>query len=255
MTPTPVPLSPLAIVLTFAALSSVSTSQQITVAVAANARYPFEEIQQSFERETHNRLRSVISSSGNITNQILNGAPFDVFLSADTSYPGALFRAGYAVNAPVIYAYGRLVVWISNGVADSSLECLRSGRIRRVALAEPSTAPYGREAERALTASGLINALRSRLVYGTSISQVNQYILTGSVDAALTGQSLMFEPSVAPPGSWTPVAASMYEPIAQGIVVIRQSDSIRVSRAKQFAEFVLSPASRDILRRYGYTLP
>lgn len=229
--------------------------QELTVAVAANARYPFDEIRRSFETETGWNIRTVVSSSGNLTSQILNGAPFDLFLSADTTYPNVLQHEGFAVDSPMIYAYGKLILWMSSGSPDSTLKALNSGSVHRIALAEPTTAPYGKEAELALRRGGLLSPLRSRFVYGISISQVNQYILSESVDAALTGQSLVFDPGVTVSGTWTYVAASLYSPIAQGMVIIPQSDAAAIARARRFAAYVLSPPARIIFQRYGYALP
>ena len=232
-----------------------SESQELTVAVAANARYPFDEIRRSFETETGWTVHTVVSSSGNLTSQILNGAPFDLFLSADTSYPNTVQREGYAVDSPRIYAYGKLVLWMSSGNPDSTLQSLNSDSIHRIAMAEPTTAPYGREAEQALLRGDLFESLRTRIVYGVSISQVNQYILSNSVDAALTGQSLMLDPAVTVSGAWTYVDASLYSPIAQGMVVVRHSDAATMTRARRFAAYVLSAPARTVFQRYGYALP
>jgi len=229
--------------------------QELTVAVAANARYPFDEIRRSFEAETGWKIHTVVSSSGNLTSQILNGAPFDLFLSADTSYPNILRQKGYTVGSPMIYAYGKLILWMATGSPDSTLHALNSTAVHHVALAEPTTAPYGKEAEAALQRGGLFSTLQSRIVYGVSIAQVNQYILSGSVDAALTGQSLVFDPAVSVPGTWTYVATSLYSPIAQGMAIIRYSDAAAMTRARRFAAYVLSPPAQSIFQRYGYALP
>jgi len=229
--------------------------QELTVAVAANARYPFDEIRRSFETETGWKIRTVVSSSGNLTSQILNGAPFDLFLSADTSYPNILRQKGFVVDSLMIYAYGKLILWMAAGSPDSTLRALNSTAVHHIALAEPTTAPYGKEAEVALRQGGLLSSLRSRFVYGISIAQVNQYILSSSVDAALTGQSLVFDPAVSVSGAWTYVAASLYSPIAQGMVIVRHSDAATMTRARRFAAYVLSPPARTIFQRYGYALP
>ena len=155
----------------------ISFAEELTVAVAANARYPFEGIKAVFEKQNGVTVKSVIGSSGKFVTQIENGAPFDVFLSADMEYPEALAKSGFTADIPKIYAYGTLILWtladidLSKGIA-----VLTENSVHKIAIASPDTAPYGRQAVNALKHYGLYEKVAEKLVYGESVTQVNQFI-------------------------------------------------------------------------------
>lgn len=240
------------LLLTFSSYAAAAT---LTVAVAASARYAFDDLQAAFSARTGHVLKPVVGSSGKLSAQIMHGAPFDVFLSADMGYPEKLHAAGFS-SAPKVYAYGALVLWTSHDLAlDRWQQLLRSPEIRKIAVASPKTAPYGREAMNLLAHFKLDEAVKPKLVFGESISQVNQYIHSRAVDIGFTAKSVVMSPEMQGHGKWIALPQDAYQPIAQGIAVLRHGQRNQPQAAQQFHDFVLSPPARAILERYGYLLP
>lgn len=237
-------------------LSSPATAASLTVAVAANVQYTFDDLAAAFKADTGHDLKPVYNSSGKFAAQIMNGAPFDVFLSADMAYPERLHKDGFTSAAPKIYAYGSLVLWTTK---DLDLmrwqDALASRAVAKIAIANPKTAPYGREAMNALAHFGLDASLKSKLVFGESVSQTNQYIHSGTADAGFTAKSVVLAPEMKGQGKWVDVPKDAYRPIAQGIVVLKHGMQANPKVAQQFHDFVLSAKSRAILERHGYLLP
>jgi molybdate transport system substrate-binding protein len=225
-------------------------AQKVRVAVAANAQFVMGKLQTEFERKTRITLEPVINSSGKLTTQIQQGAPFDVFLSADMQYPDALYASGQASTKPRIYAYGLLVLWTRTNTGSSTgLSALSKPQIRKIALANPKTAPYGAAAVELLTSQGLLTKIQEKIVYGESIAQVNQYLLSGAVDAGFTAKSVVLEPALRGKGRWIEVEGAT--PIAQGVVLLKNAGD----GARQFYDFLFSPSARAIFQQYGYRLP
>jgi molybdate transport system substrate-binding protein len=228
----------------------------LTVAVAANVQYAFDDLQAEFKKETGHDLKPVYNSSGKFATQIMNGAPFDVFLSADMEYPEALHKEGFAVAAPKVYAYGALVLWTLKDLDLGNWKsALASPAVAKIAVANPKTAPYGRETMKALAHYKLGESLTPKLVFGESISQTNQYIHSRTADAGFTAKSVVVSPEMKGQGKWIDVPRDAYQPIAQGIVVLKHGQQTQPQLARQFHDFVLSAKSRAILERYGYLLP
>jgi len=235
-------------------LCNAAAAETITAAVAANVQYAFADLAAVFEKETDHAVKPVYNSSGKLTAQILHGAPFDVFLSADMDFPEKLHREGFAVAAPQPYAYGALVLWTLNDLDLSDWRALlASDRVQRIAVANPKLAPYGREAINALSRLGLNETLIPKLVFGESISQVNQYIHSRSTDAGFTAKSVVLAPQMQGQGKWIDVPADAYQPIAQGFVVLKHGQASPAALA--FRDFLGSPSARAIFTRYGYLLP
>lgn len=237
------------------ALSSQAFADTLTVAVAANVQYAFDDLHAEFRKETGHDLKPVYNSSGKFTAQIMHGAPFDVFLSADMEYPEKLHNAGFA-TAPKIYAYGALVLWTMKDLTlDKWQSTLAGPAVGKIAVANPKTAPYGRETMKALAHFKLDKTLKPKLVFGESISQTNQYIHSRAADAGFTAKSVVVSPQMKGQGKWMALPEESYQPIAQGIVVLRHGQQTNPKAAQQFHDFVLSAKSRAILERYGYLLP
>lgn len=236
-------------------LSASASADTLTVAVAANVQYVFDDLQAEFKKETGHDLKPVYNSSGKFAAQIMNGAPFDVFLSADMEYPEKLHQEGYA-SAPKTYAYGALVLWT---MKDLNLarwqDVLASPSVSKVAVANPRTAPYGRETMRALTHLKLDEVLKDKLVFGESIAQTNQYIHFRAADAGFTAKSVVLAPEMKGQGKWIELPRDSYEPIAQGVAVLKHGAQTAPKAAQQLHDFVLSPKARAIFERYGYLLP
>jgi molybdate transport system substrate-binding protein len=236
--------------------SSAHAGESLTVAVAANMSYAFEELKSEFGRQTGIEIQSVISSSGKIATQIQHGAPFDVFLSADTQYPEALQQKGLTASEPKVYAYGVLVLWTNKAIDVSDvLTVLVDASVRKVAIANPEVAPYGREAVRAMTRAGIYDAVAPKLVYGESIAQATHFIETGAADIGFTAMSIVDAPAMRGKGRWVEVPVDSYEPIAQAAVVLQHGKEHNAEAAQRFFAFLFSEGAREILARFGYRLP
>jgi molybdate transport system substrate-binding protein len=237
-------------------ISPLAGADTLTVAVAANVQYAFDDLQAAFRKETGHELKPVYNSSGKFAAQIMNGAPFDVFLSADMEYPERLHKEGFAAAAPQVYAYGALVLWTLKDLDLGNWQSvLASQAVGKIAVANPKTAPYGRETIKVLAYFKMDEALKNKLVFGESISQTNQYIHSKAADAGFTAKSVVVAPEMQGQGKWIDLPKASYQPIAQGIVVLRHGQQTNPKVAQQFHDFVLSPKSRAILERYGYLLP
>lgn len=241
----------------FVACSSVCAFAELTVAVAANLQYTFEELKTEFQKETGIHIKSVIGSSGRFTAQIENGAPFDLFLSADMSYPEAIYEEGLAVDKPRVYAYGALILWSTKEGIDLSLglEALKNPAIKKIAIANPKTAPYGRQAVNAFKYFKLYPAVEKKLVYAESIAQVNQFVVSGAADVGVTAKSVVLAENMKGKGQWREVEASAYEPIAQGVVILKYAQNGNFTETQKFYDFLFSDAAGTILKKYGYGLP
>ena len=228
----------------------------ITVATAANVQYAMEELKADFGKATGIGVRSIYGASGKLTAQIRNGAPFDVFVSADMDYPDSLHAWGYAEARPRPYAYGKLVLWtirdldLARGTA-----LLADSTLVKIALADPRRAPYGREAVGAMQGAGLYERLKGKLVYGESLGQVNQYILMGTVDVGFTAKSIVVAPDMRDKGRWAEVDSALYHPIAQGAVLCKHGTENHPASAAHFLAYLYSAPARAILSQYGYELP
>lgn len=237
-------------------LSVNAFAGQITVAVAANVQYTFEEIKSEFEKETGINIKTIVGSSGKFTAQIENGAPFDVFLSADMDYPMTLAKEGLTFNDPKIYAYGTLVLWTLNDMdLSSGLGVLNDPAVKKIAVAVPNTAPYGRQAVNALKHEDLYELVNKKLVYGESIAQVNQFITTQAADIGFTAKSVVLAANMKDKGHWIEVSQDAYDPIAQGAVILKHAEKEHLDEAKTFFDFLYSEKAGEIFKRYGYVLP
>lgn len=235
---------------------SAAFADTLTVAVAANVQYAFDDLIAEFKKETGHNIKPAYNSSGKFTAQIMHGAPFDVFLSADMEYPEKLHKEGFTAAPPKIYAYGALVLWTLKDIDLGNWQAALSGpAVAKIAVANPKTAPYGRETMKALAHAGLDRSLAPKLVFGESIAQTNQYIHSKAVDAGFTAKSVVVSPEMRGQGKWIDLPKDAYQPIAQGIVVLRHGQQTNARLAQQFHDFVLSAKARKIFERYGYLLP
>jgi len=244
----------LALALVF--LLPVVSFAELTVAVAANVQYTFEELEAAFEKGTGIQIKPVIGSSGKFTTQIENGAPFDVFLSADMDYPKTLQKEGLTQNAPKIYGYGTLVLWTMTGVdLSKGIGIVDDPGVKKIAIASPKTAPYGRQAVNMLKHYGMYEVVHKKLVYGESIAQANQFITSKAVDLGFTAKSIVLAPNMKDQGQWIEVPKESYEPIAQGVVILKHAEKENLAAAQQFFDFLFSAEAGKIFERYGYILP
>ncbi|GAB4022854.1 molybdate ABC transporter substrate-binding protein [Spirosoma koreense] len=239
------------ILLVLLLLSAGVSAQPLRVAVAANAQFVMEKLRVAFQQKTGLTVETIVNSSGKLTTQIQQGAPYDVFLSADMTYPQTLHQQGLTTAAPVVYAYGTLVLWTAGDmplVAD--LKMLVNPAVRHIAIANPATAPYGEAAVSALKQKQLLKKVQPKVVYGESIAQVNQYILSGAAEVGFTAKSVVLDSSLKARGHWIELPTTGYKPIAQGVVVLKRSNQRKA--AEQFVLFLRSPVARRILQQFGY---
>ena len=246
-------ISILILVLCLACNSTTKESSKITIAASANMQYALGPIIEKFTEKTGIPCELIIGSSGKHTAQILQGAPFDIFVSADMKYPSDLYKKGFTTAPPEIYARGKLVLWtMIDGLALSAGN-LNDSSINHIALANPKTAPYGQAAIEVLEKYELLDSLKNKLVYGESIGQTNQFVFSKSAEIGFTAQSVVLAPEMKGKGKWILVNDSDYKPISQGAVVIKQSEG-NIQQANKFYNFLFSNEAKIILKDFGYSV-
>jgi molybdate transport system substrate-binding protein len=236
--------------------SLISAAQEISVAAASDLQFALQDVKERFEKETGNRVQIVLGSSGNLFTQIQNGAPFDVFFSADIEYPQKLEAAGLAEPGTLYqYAKGKLVLWApKNSVLDlnGGLPGLLDPRIKKIAIANPAHAPYGRAAVAALRHEGIYDKVADRLVLGENISQTASFVVSGAADVGLVALSLAVAPPLKDKGKYTELPANDYPPIRQAAIVLKSSK--QKALAQEFLAYLKRPATVEILKRYGFSI-
>ena len=237
----------------FTACRTTEEHKTITIATAANMQFAMQELVDTFTQKTGTSCDLVISSSGKLTAQIKEGAPYDIFVAANMKYPQEVYAAGRAKTKPKIYAYGKLVLWSLNENIGVDLETLESEAIHHIALANPKTAPYGTAAVSALTQLKIYDRIQNKLVFGESISQTNQFILSGAAELGFTAMSVVKAPSMKSRGVWISVVDSLYDPIEQGVVLI-EHDATTKPEAVAFYEYLFSEEAQEILQDFGYSI-
>ena len=225
------------------------------VAVAANMQYAMEDLSIVFEKKYGIKVEISSASSGVLTTQIKQGAPFDLFISANMRYPNLLFQENLTVDTPEVYAHGSLVLWTMKGVDISKgLACLLEDNVKKIAIANNETAPYGIAAFEALKNKGYLDSISSKLIYGESVGQVNQYIMSKSVDIGLTSKSVLFSPKIKGKGHYIEIDTSLYKPIYQGIVMLMNAKEKNLKNAELFYNFMFSVEAKEVLTKYGYEI-
>jgi molybdate transport system substrate-binding protein len=227
----------------------------LTIAAASDLQTVFPDLVAGFERETKIRASVTFGSSGSFFAQIQNGAPFDLFFSADIEYPRQLGQSGDAdVDTFYEYASGRIVLWTrkDSGIdLGSGLRVLDTPRVRRIAIASPTVAPYGRAAVAALRNERLWESVRGKIVQGENIAQTAQLADSGNADVAILARSLALGPALGASGRSVEIPASAHPPIRQGAIVVRGSKNKEAAR--RFLEFVRGPQGQATLRRFGFS--
>jgi len=225
----------------------------IRMAVAANMQYAVKELADQFEKDTGYTCEVILGSSGKLFAQIKEGAPFDLFLSADLTYPDALYDIGLTHEPPKIYAYGALVLWTYSSALRPSLEVLQTDSVQHIALANPKTAPYGNAAIEVLDFYGLSTILQDKLVFGESIGQTNQFITSGAADIGFTSQSVVVSQAMNNKGVWIQINEKAYTPMPQGVVLINRKKT-KKRGAQAFYDYLFSGEGKDILQKFGYSV-
>lgn len=247
-------LLPLCLVV-MAGLCSSTVAQEIHVAAASDLTVAMPVLAQQFEKQTRCKVVVSFGSSGNFYQQLQNGAPFDVFLSADTQYPQNLQDAG--LTAPGTYreyASGKIVLWVrgeSKLDLSQGLKALTNEMVKKVAIANPQHAPYGTAAASALKVEGIYDQVSSKLVLGENISQAALFVQSGNADAGIIAYSLALSPAMKSAGRFVEVPATEYRQIRQAAVVMKNTKN--AEGAKQFVEFLGSDSARRTLQLNGFS--
>jgi molybdate transport system substrate-binding protein len=231
----------------------------VRIAAAADLRFALEELTALFGKEHSDVAVSVsYGSSGTEYAQLVNRAPFDLFLSADVTYPRQLAQRGLTLpDAEFTYAFGRIVLWVpassSIDVARLGMSALKEPTIAHVAIANPEHAPYGRAAEAAMRSAGVYDLVRSKLVFGENVSQALQFVQSGSADVGIVALSLALSPTVAHAGRFWEVPLDAYPRLEQGGTILQWASN--PDAARSFRSFMLGADGRAVLKRYGFLAP
>lgn len=252
------PVLPLLLCVAMASPALAQGKRTVNAAVAANMKPAFEEISAAFQKANPGvEVSATYGASGTFLAQIANGAPFDLFLSADAEFPAKAVEKGFADGPAFPYAYGRLVVWVPGrslpALEEKGLAALAAPSVQRIAIANPGIAPYGRAARMALERSGLLEAVKGKIVMGQNVSQAAQLVESGNAQAAILPLSLTRAPPLSGTGRAWAVPADLHDRVEQAGVVLKGARQPELARA--LAAFVRGDASRAILARYGYELP
>jgi molybdate transport system substrate-binding protein len=236
---------------------NLAVAEEITIAAASDLNFAFRELATEYEKASGNQVRLTLGSSGNFYAQIQNGAPFDLYFSADIAYPKKLEEAGLTVPGSLYqYAVGRIVLWTGNGSPldlSKGLEILREPTIKKIAIANPKHAPYGRAAVAAMEYFKVYDQVKDKLILGENISQAAQFIESGACDIGIIALSLAIAPAMKSKGTYWEVPAEAHPSLDQGAVILKQSKNQEAAR--QFLEFIKGPQGQEIMKRYGFTLP
>lgn len=229
----------------------------INIAVAANVSYAMDTLKSEFHKlHPNTKVQVLLGSSGKLTAQIKNGAPFGLFMAANMKYPEALYKSGDAITRPIIYAQGSLA-YLSSTKQDfaQGIKLVSSKNISKIAIANPKTAPYGKTALQAMKNGGVYDAVKDKLVYAESISQTVIYAINAA-DIGFVAKSSLYSPKMAQYKkgvNWNDVNPKLYTPINQGIVILKNGE--KNPKIKAFYDFILSKTAKKIFRDFGYIVP
>jgi|SRR5580692_1754522 molybdate transport system substrate-binding protein len=235
--------------------ATVARAQEVRVAAAADLKFAMRDVAAQFEKQTGTKMDVTYGSSGNFFSQMQNGAPFDLFFSADIEYPTKLDAAGLAEPGTLYkYAVGRIAIWTPANarvdVAHLGWKALLDASVRKIAIANPEHAPYGRAAVAALQKAGIYDQVKAKLVYGENISQAAQFAQSGNAQAGIVAMSLAVSPGMRDGERWE-IPADMHPPIEQAAIILKNAANKNGARA--LLEFVKSEPGRLTLSKYGFT--
>ncbi|MCC8411054.1 molybdate ABC transporter substrate-binding protein [Mucilaginibacter sp. UR6-1] len=232
-------------------ISLSALAQDVKVAAAANLQSVIKPLAAEFKKQTGISITPITGASGKLTAQAMNGAPFDIFLSADVAFAETLYAKGFAINKPVVYARGSLILCSQKPINLNNWKALLNNpSTQKIAIANPATAPYGKAATEVLQHENLLTRLKTKLVYGESISQVNTYITTGIVQAGFTTEALIKDPQLKTMPYWVAMDDKLYAPVKQAMVLLKGGK--HQPSAIKFYNFLLSNAAKRIFKQYGY---
>lgn len=236
-------------------ITTTAHAEKITIAAAADLKFAMDEIVTGFKQNRPgNEVEVIYGSSGKFHTQIQQGAPYDLYFSADISYPRELAKTGMAASEVKPYAFGRIVLWSNSmDAAKMTLASLTDPKISRIAIANPKHAPYGKRAEEALRTSGLWDRLQSKLVFGENIAHTAQFVQTGNAQVGIIALSLAVNSELAKKGGYYLIPESLHKPLEQGYVITKRGSAKPL--AKHFADYMGSKPARSVMTTYGFVLP
>ena len=246
----------LKIAFTSLAFTSALFAQTITVAAAANMKYAVNDIAKEFTKESGIDVKIITGASGKLTQQIMSGAPYDAFLSADVEFPAKLAQGGFTTTSSQVYAYGTLILWSDTGIdLSKGVTIVTDPSVKKIAVANPKTAPYGTEAMNAMKYYKVADDAASKIVTAESISQVGSYVTSKAVDIGFMAKSIVLSPEMKNVGKWVEVDPKSYNTIDQAMVGLKNGSPENQIAAKKFLRFMSSPKALEILKSSGYGLP
>lgn len=235
-----------------------ASGEELTIAAASDLNFAFKEIVSDFEKATGTHVRLSLGSSGNFFSQIQHGAPYDLYFSADIRYPQKLEQTGHAVPGSLYkYAVGRIVVWTPQSssvpVSQAGMDALLAPSIKKIAIANPKHAPYGRAAVAAMEHFKIYDRVKEKLVLGENISQAAQFVESGAADIGIVALSLALAPAMKEAGRYWEIPAASHPALEQGAVIV--AGTKQQQAAKAFLDFLKGPAGRRVMAGYGFVLP
>lgn len=246
------------LLLTIAALLLAMGSahaEKITIAAAADLKFAMDDIVKNFQSTNPaDQIEVIYGSSGKFHTQIQQGAPYDLYFSADIAFPRELAKAGLAASEVKPFAVGRIVLWSTTVDATKlTLDSLSDPKFARIAIANPKHAPYGKRAEEALRSAGLWEKVKPRLVYGENIAHTAQFVQTGNAQVGVIALALAVNPELASKGGYWLIPDTLHAPLEQGFIITKRAEGNAL--AKRFAEHMGNAAARAVMTKYGFVLP
>lgn len=245
----------LPLIFIFISFSYAKSSDTLTIAAASDLSFAMKDLIADFKTTTPNANIELISgSSGKFYHQIMYGAPYDMYFSADVLYPEKLLKSGYAVGEVFLYAIGRIVLWSSKiDVKKSTINSLLNDNIIRISIANPKHAPYGVRAKEFLQSNNLWEKVEPKLIYGENISQATNYAVVGAADIGVIALSLALAPTIAGKGTYWLIPSEQHKPLEQGYAVLKRAENNQLQKA--FSHYLKSDKAIKILSKYGFVVP
>lgn len=248
-------ITPLILMCSLLFITSTAHAEKITIAAAADLKFAMDEIAAEFKKaNSDDEIEAIYGSSGKFSTQIRQGAPYDLYFSADIAFPRDLAKSGLAASEAIPYALGRIVLWSATQDASTmTLESLTDPQITRIAIANPKHAPYGKRAQEALLSTNLWDKVEKKLIYGENIAHTAQFVQTGNAQVGIIALSLAVNPELTSKGGYWLIPDNLHEPLEQGYIITRRAADNKL--AQNFADYMGSLPARAVMTKYGFVLP
>ena len=226
-------------------------SPTLVIAAASNTEFVMEELIQEFTKQTGITCQLITGSSGKLSSQIKEKAPYDIFISADMEYPDYLFQLNLTIDKPLHFANGKLVIWTLKDSIPPTIDFLNNKDVKKIAMPNPKHAPYGIAAMQSLKYYKKYEGnMTKKIVWSESISQVNHFIYSGAANIGFTSKSSVLSPKLKNKGVWTEIDPSSHKPIQQVLIILKNTKNRNAAR--RFKEFIISDNAKEILNKFGY---